>query len=285
MGRPKSNGTYAKLSATYYDDDAILEAGPHAELLWVRYLAFTALLPTDGYVTDRQMRVRVGRGLRDVSARLRSLVDVGLLVAVDDGYVSRSWQKWNRSADEIGRHLAKDRERKARKSGDVDPNSARNGEGFQPDSSDQSKASQSKSIEAKASSSEVADATLRPDVIFLLNLLDEEIRKNGGKVPSRTKKNADAARLMLDRDGLSVDNVAGAIRWCQADEFWRSNVLSMSKLREKFDQLRLAAQRKPASGKVQPSMPIAPPLKDPCSERGHRFVGGWCAECSEREPG
>jgi hypothetical protein len=280
VGRPKSNGVYAKLSATYYDDDAILEAGPHAELLWVRYLAFTALLPTDGYVTDRQMKVRVGRGLRDVPGRLRSLVEVGLLVAVDDGYVSRSWQKWNRSADDIGRYLAKDRERKARKHGGEGPNSARNGTGFQSDSSDQSKAKQSKSIEAKASSSEVADATLRPDVISLLNLLDEEIRKNGGKVPSRTKKNADAARLMLDRDNIPAADVAGAIRWSQADEFWRSNILSMSKLREKYDQLRLAAQRKPPAAKVGPSLPVAPKFKGPCA---HRFVGGFCAECSERE--
>lgn len=248
MGRPKSNGAYAKLSATYYDDDAILEAGAHAELLWVRYLAFTALVPTDGYVTDRQMRVRVGRGLRDVPGRIRSLVDVGLLVAVDDGYVSRSWQKWNRSADQIGRHLAKDRERKARKSGEAGGNSSRNGDSFRTDSSDQSKAKQSKANEAKASSSEVADATVRPDVNSLLDLLDEEIRKNGGKVPSRTKKNADAARLMIDRDGIPVADIAGAIRWCQADEFWRSNILSMSKLREKYQQLRLAALRsKPAA--------------------------------------
>lgn len=283
MGRPKSNGAYAKLSATYYDDDAILEAGPHAELLWVRYLAFTALVPTDGYVTDRQMRVRVGRGLRDVPGRLRSLVEVGLLVAVDDGYVSRSWQKWNRSAEQIGRHLAKDRERKSRKPGEVDPNSARNGDEFQSDSSDQSKARQSKSSEAKASSSEVADATPRPDVIFLLDLLDEEITKNGGKRPTRSKKNVDAIRLMIDRDRIDVNDIAGAIRWCQADEFWRSNVLSPSKLREKYQQLRLAAQRKKPDSKAGASLPVAPNVKNPCAN-GHRFVGGFCAECSEREP-
>lgn len=243
MGRPKSNGSYAKLSATYYDDDAILEAGPHAELLWVRYLAFCALAPTDGYVTDRQMRIRVGRGLRDVPGRLRSLVEVGLLVAVDDGYVSRSWQKWNRSADEIGRHLANDRERKARKHAGKGANSGRNGAGFQSDSGDQDKTRQDSTKEAKASSSEVANATVRPDIEYLLNLLDDEIRANGGRVPSRTKKNTDAARLMLDRDGYSVEQVERAIRWCQADEFWRSNVLSMSKLRDKYDQLRLSATR------------------------------------------
>ncbi|NNC10676.1 hypothetical protein HII28_02085 [Planctomonas sp. JC2975] len=97
----------------------------------------------------------------------------------------------------------------------------------------------------KSSSSEVADATPRPEVLELLDLLDAEIERNGGKKPSRTKKNVDAARLLLDRDQHTVEQVAAAIRWAQGDEFWRSNILSMSKLREKYDQLRLAAKRKP----------------------------------------
>ena len=92
-------------------------------------------------------------------------------------------------------------------------------------------------------SSEAANATTRPEITQLLDLLDSEIRSNGGKPPARTKKNVDAARLMLDRDGRTVEQVAKAIRWCQADEFWRANILSMSKLREKYDQLRLAATR------------------------------------------
>jgi hypothetical protein len=92
-------------------------------------------------------------------------------------------------------------------------------------------------------SSAVADATDRPEITELLDLLDSEIRANGGKAPARTKRNIDATRLLLDKDGRSVDQIAKAIRWCQADEFWRANILSMSKLREKYDQLRLAATR------------------------------------------
>jgi hypothetical protein len=92
-------------------------------------------------------------------------------------------------------------------------------------------------------SSAVATATARPEITELLDLLDYEIRANGGKTPARTKRNIDAARLLIDKDGRSVDQIAKAIRWCQADEFWRANILSMSKLREKYDQLRLAATR------------------------------------------
>lgn len=91
--------------------------------------------------------------------------------------------------------------------------------------------------------SEVATATPRPDVEALLDHLDQRLRENGAKVPNRTKRNRDAARLLIDSDGCTPEQVRRAIDWATSDEFWRSNILSMSKLREKYDQLRLAAQR------------------------------------------
>lgn len=93
----------------------------------------------------------------------------------------------------------------------------------------------------KDSSSEVANATPRPEVESLLDLLDSQIQSNGLKKPARTKKNQDAIRLLLDRDGHRPDQVAWIIRWAAADEFWHSNILSASKLREKFPQLMAKA--------------------------------------------
>lgn len=96
--------------------------------------------------------------------------------------------------------------------------------------------------------------TRREDVERLLDVLDAEIARNGSQVPKRNKTNRDAMRLMLDRDGHTADQIERAIHWCQDDEFWRSNILSASKLREKYDQLRLDALRKqqaPASRKEQ----------------------------------
>uniref|UniRef100_UPI003561EE3F hypothetical protein n=1 Tax=Actinotalea sp. TaxID=1872145 RepID=UPI003561EE3F len=57
------------------------------------------------------------------------------------------------------------------------------------------------------------------------------------------RKNLDAARLLLDRDGRTVKQVEAAIDYATTDEFWRANILSMVKLREKYDQLRLHASR------------------------------------------
>lgn len=91
--------------------------------------------------------------------------------------------------------------------------------------------------------------TLRPDVEQLLDLLDSELARNGVKRPKRNKANTDAARLLMDRDNYTFEQIAWIIRWCQQDGFWRANIHSMSKLREKFDQLRLQAQRKQDNGK------------------------------------
>ena len=78
----------------------------------------------------------------------------------------------------------------------------------------------------------------RPDVEALLDLLDEEIRRNDArKIPKRNKANENAIRLLLDRDGYTEAEVASVIRWAQADQFWHTNILSASKLREKFAML------------------------------------------------
>ena len=83
----------------------------------------------------------------------------------------------------------------------------------------------------------------REDVERLCTHLAGRIEANGCKQPAITAKWRDAARLMLDRDGRTEDQAHAAIDWCQDDEFWRANILSMPKLREKYDQLQMQARR------------------------------------------
>lgn len=95
-------------------------------------------------------------------------------------------------------------------------------------------------------SSEIAEAIpdpVRADVERLCEHLADRITLNGSKRPTITKGWRTAARLLLDKDGCTEDQVNRAIVWCQNDEFWRTNILSMPKLRDKYDQLRLAAKR------------------------------------------
>jgi len=47
------------------------------------------------------------------------------------------------------------------------------------------------------------------------------------------------ADLMLRVDRRTPEEISALIQWSQRDNFWKSNILSMGKLREKFDQLAM----------------------------------------------
>jgi hypothetical protein len=73
-------------------------------------------------------------------------------------------------------------------------------------------------------------------------LLEQQIHRN--KVDFRiTEKQVREWSLTADRmlrlDRRTPEQIENLIRWVQKDEFWMANILSMSKLREKFDQLEL----------------------------------------------
>jgi len=103
-----------------------------------------------------------------------------------------------------------------------------------------------------SSNEEVGASEPRADVLRVCEYLADAIAENGSKRPAITKGWQDEARRMLDLDGRSEAEVLKAIDWCQRGEsdrarFWRPNVMSMTKLRAKFDQMRLqAANEAPA---------------------------------------
>jgi hypothetical protein len=90
---------------------------------------------------------------------------------------------------------------------------------------------------------DVASDAVGADVRRLCDRLADAIEANGSKRPTVGKTWYEACDRMLRLDGRTPEQVERAIDWCQADEFWRANVLSMPKLRDKFDQLRLQAKR------------------------------------------
>lgn len=99
----------------------------------------------------------------------------------------------------------------------------------------------------------------RDDVRRLCTHLADRIEANGSKRPTVGARWLDAARLLLDVDGRTEAQVMAAIDWCQGHEFWRTNILSMPKLREQYDQLRLKAQAEAARAAAPPAR-YEPPL-------------------------
>lgn len=231
----------------FWVDDVMVEMPFVTRLLFIGLWNF---VDDEGYIEDKPRRIKMQVFPADdvrVEDSLKALEASGRLIRYesDQGPLLRvaNWERHQRIS-----HAARTRftgitrverpsSRKAREdSGALRPE--KEGKGIE---------------ETTSLMSEVADATTRPDVEHLLGVLDEEIVRNGGKKPNRTKKNRDAARLLLDRDGKTVEQVEKAIRWAQGNEFWRANILSMSKLREKYDQLQLQAKRSPGAPASQSS--------------------------------
>lgn len=99
------------------------------------------------------------------------------------------------------------------------------------------------------------------EVVAAAGLLADLIVDNGRKTrPTVTCKGWHRPiALMLSRDELTIAEVVGAIRWCQADPFWRGNILSPSKLRAKYDTLRLRAAEQRRQRASTPAAPTAVP--------------------------
>lgn len=116
VNQVRRNGSFAPLSANYYDDDAVIAAGERAEVLFTRGLAFAARKPADGFISDLQLTTF---RLAGVKARAQRLCEVGLwervendLLGTGTGYRITAWLKHNASRAEIEEKQRKDAERK-----------------------------------------------------------------------------------------------------------------------------------------------------------------------------
>jgi len=94
--------------------------------------------------------------------------------------------------------------------------------------------------------------------IRLTQLLIDLMQKNNPEstiikklTPDRQKRWIDECRLLRESDGKTERDIELIIRFSQSDQFWKVNILSMSKLREKWDQLWLKAQKPDATDGVR----------------------------------
>ena len=97
-------------------------------------------------------------------------------------------------------------------------------------------------VSAKRSKPRRSSDAPRPDVDRLCEHLADHIEANGSKRPVINDRWRNAARLMLDADGRTEEQVRGCIDWSQKHHFWHRNILSMEKLRAQYDRLLLEAK-------------------------------------------
>lgn len=87
-------GEFVPLDVNYAHDRAIRQAGPMPELLFIRGMAYARRLRTDGVIPDYDLPI-IGVGIPNVTRHATTLVRVGLWLAADEGWLIRSFPKWN----------------------------------------------------------------------------------------------------------------------------------------------------------------------------------------------
>lgn len=102
----------------------------------------------------------------------------------------------------------------------------------------------------------------RSDVEAICEHLADTLERTGSKRPTITAKWRTAARLLIDKDEISVERAKRAIDWAHADDFWQAHILTPMKLREKYDTLRrkAAAEQRKAPGR--PGGSVRDPIPD-----------------------
>ncbi|MEU1284958.1 hypothetical protein [Kitasatospora sp. NPDC005856] len=274
----KDRRTYVRVHDGLTDHPKIIEVGGEAAWLYVSALCYSSRQLTDGLVPKRLFRRLTD--LNNPEALASALLRVGLLhegehdcsrcpVGSHDVYVVHDYLEHQRSAAEVA-SLREKRSAAGQRGGKRSGESRRaasaseaNGEALASDLLKQTRTKTEAETETEAEREEVLrtssrarrksdhDEPPRADVERICRALADAVEANGSKRPTITDRWRTSARLLLDKDGRTVEQVLGAIEWSQASEFWRGVVLSMPKLRDKYDQMRLQASRdrqQPSSG-------------------------------------
>lgn len=221
---------WVKLSVDYMDDPKIVGAGADAELLFVRGLAYAK--KNNNPVIPAVMLPRLCLGMNvtgsDVADRL---VTTSLWAVEDNGYRIVAWDAWqvnetNKGQSAGGTLAMHNRWHKTTRSSTC----AHCQDGATDDRLEVLATEPPKPKEALAYPEQAHT---------MCNLLAEFMVRNGAKKPTITDLwLADMERLNRI-DGRAWDDIERIITWCQQDSFWRTNILSPTKLRKQFDQLVL----------------------------------------------
>ena len=203
-----------------------------------------------------------------------ALVTSGLWERTPSGFVFHDWEGWQRTREDVEASREKERLRKnawrKKIAGEkVEPpeDVSRDCPTVRPalvprvsQHPSQAKPSPTKPSQLSTKELLVEDSLepiseLRPEVERLCILLRDLVVANGSKAPVIGPSWHTAARLMLVADGREPDAAERLMRWCQADSFWRGNVLSMPKFRKGYDQIRLHAERQRIERQEQVKVP------------------------------
>jgi hypothetical protein len=198
---------YAKLTQDFADSPKIRPLSDAAFRAYVETLLWSRRLLTDGYIPDRMMPQLMSA---DTLAELISNDDENPSIQqVPGGYIIHHYAEHQMTNEAI------DKKREAGRKGAA----------------------------IKYGKPENDAVEVRADVEKLCTTLAKLIEGNGVRKPTVTELWRKEARLLLDRDRVTVADALTVITWSQADPFWKSNILSMPKFRQQYARLKLQSEQ------------------------------------------
>jgi hypothetical protein len=250
---------FAQFDVGYLDNPKIMEVfdqSPLAIFMHFASVLYCAQHLTDGVITARPMQRKVGGTDQDAAL----LIDSGLWhlpghdcqycpeVAEGKVYV-HDYTEHNRTSEGVKRASEAGRKGAAARHGQkhATPNADRMRIAYESHSDPQcdsdeialarEKERKREREEALASSSEPS----RPDVEQVISSFSALLEANDVKhKPGQSWQTA--ARLLIDKDGYTPEQIMFVAQFATQDPFWRGNILSLPKLRDKFEQLKIKAQ-------------------------------------------
>lgn len=226
--------TWIRIDDNFPDHPKIIGLSNHAFRTHIQGLCYCGRFLTDGFIPFAAINSMINEPENKPTDELES---AGLWVRDDKGFHILNYQEYQSTKAEVEVIKTRNRERtqkwreKNRGNADVTP------------------LVQISNTDVTGPHTHTPTHTHTPNIVSnpihkeLAEYLAERIENNGSKKPSVTETWVKEFRLMMERDDRTYEEIRYIIDWCQNDSFWRSNILSPSKLRAKFDQLRLNAEK------------------------------------------
>lgn len=231
--------TWGKIDDQLAFHPKALAAGNEALGMWVRSLSYSCQMLTGGFISSEIVTAMGGTKIA------KKLIQAGLWLVADGGYQFHDWEKYQPCAET--EKIKRERTRQARsEAGKLGAEARWNDKPNQESMANDMANAMANEWQNDAPEPEPNIKThltsaneIRDDIEQLCNLLSSSMKDNGVKRHAVTDGWRNDARLLLDRDKRPLDAALRILRWSQDSSFWRMNIHSMSKFREKYDRLKM----------------------------------------------
>lgn len=261
---------WIKISTTLFDDEKVkliqkMPQGPERILFWIQLLTMAGRVNDDGSIYLREgkafskemLAVVTGQSSEFVETTLNLLEDMGMIEVDKKGIIEIvNWEK-HQNIEALSKIKEQNRERQRLYR-----------ERLKEKQEQRNVTSRDSSITVTHQNKNKNKNNTSPLSVELCEFFISKIKENN---PKFKQPNIDQWANDMDKiirlDKREPEEIKAVIAFCQSDEFWKSNILSPKKLREKFDMLYMKIP------KGQRPMAIECKL---CKNTGIRSSGELC---------